>query len=187
MPYYKVIYKIDADNDGKTWPLGPVPDAYVALAIFNNTYAREKTVAPLRFGRKAQFTDLGLLTAGAARTQRASSKKVRPLNLAAIKPNQPHGPGNDARQHAEWTCERQMWPQALRLQNELSPMTGACLSPSRFPVRDLAGRSVARLEQVSASACQRACAFGRSDCSAMVIKAASNRRYSSELIADLPR
>jgi hypothetical protein len=46
MPYYKVIYKNDADNDGKTWPLGPVPDAYVALAIFNNTYAKEKNIGP---------------------------------------------------------------------------------------------------------------------------------------------
>jgi hypothetical protein len=53
MPYYKVTYKTDADEDGETWPLGPIPDAHVALAIFNNTYAREKTSVPSRFGKKS--------------------------------------------------------------------------------------------------------------------------------------
>ena len=47
-----VTYKTDADEDGETWPLGPIPDAYVALAIFNNTYAREKNIGPFTFWKE---------------------------------------------------------------------------------------------------------------------------------------
>ena len=35
MPYYKALYKTDADDDYRQWPLGALRDKYSALAAFN--------------------------------------------------------------------------------------------------------------------------------------------------------
>jgi hypothetical protein len=72
MPYYMVTYKTDADEDGEIWPLlGPIPDAHVALAIFNNTYAREK-IGPFTFWNCSHVSDYYLV-------------EQRQLNLPVLK------------------------------------------------------------------------------------------------------
>jgi hypothetical protein len=35
MPFYKAQFKTNADEDGRMWPLGELPDKSYALAEFN--------------------------------------------------------------------------------------------------------------------------------------------------------
>jgi hypothetical protein len=54
MPYYKVLYKTEADPDGRLWPIGPLPDRDHALAIFNSTVSSEK-IGPFTFEETSAF------------------------------------------------------------------------------------------------------------------------------------
>lgn len=55
MPYYKVHYKTDADEDGKSWPLGPIPNCDEALHIFNAAYATKAGIGPFTFEETSPF------------------------------------------------------------------------------------------------------------------------------------
>jgi hypothetical protein len=49
MPNYSVLYKTEADPDGRLWPVGSFPDRNHALAIFNNSSARQENIGPFSF------------------------------------------------------------------------------------------------------------------------------------------
>ena len=55
MPIYKVLYKTEADDDGRLWPLGPMPDRDHALAIFNRTTARQEEMGKFTFDETSPF------------------------------------------------------------------------------------------------------------------------------------
>jgi hypothetical protein len=46
MPNYSVLYKTEADPDGRLWLVGPFPNANLALDIFNNSTARQENIGP---------------------------------------------------------------------------------------------------------------------------------------------
>ena len=41
MPFYKAQFKTNADDDGRVWPLGELPDLSYALAYINATAKKE--------------------------------------------------------------------------------------------------------------------------------------------------
>ena len=55
MPNYSVLYKTEADPDGRLWPVGPFPDRNLALEIFNNSTARQEHIGPLTFEETGDF------------------------------------------------------------------------------------------------------------------------------------
>jgi hypothetical protein len=55
MPNYSVLYKTEADIDGRLWPIGTFPDRDHALAIFNSGTARQETIGPFTFEETSDF------------------------------------------------------------------------------------------------------------------------------------
>jgi hypothetical protein len=55
MPNYGVQYKTSADDDGRFWPIGPVPDRDQALGIFNAVYAKKEGIGPFTFEETSNF------------------------------------------------------------------------------------------------------------------------------------
>ena len=55
MPNYSVLYKTEADPDGRLWPVGPFPDRNHALDIFNNSTARQENIGPFTFEETSDF------------------------------------------------------------------------------------------------------------------------------------
>jgi len=49
MPYYKARYKLDADKDGRLWPLGWHPNKEIALAHFNSGDANKADLGCFAF------------------------------------------------------------------------------------------------------------------------------------------
>jgi hypothetical protein len=58
MPNYSVLYKTEADADGRLWPIGPLPDRNLALEIFNNGTARQENTGPFTFEETSTFLPL---------------------------------------------------------------------------------------------------------------------------------
>jgi hypothetical protein len=54
MPYFKALYKTEADPDGRLWPIGPLPDRDHALEIFNSIVSKEK-IGPFTFKETSDF------------------------------------------------------------------------------------------------------------------------------------
>jgi hypothetical protein len=55
MRNYAVLYKTEADPEGRLWPVGPFPDRNLALDIFNNSTARQKNIGPFTFEETSEF------------------------------------------------------------------------------------------------------------------------------------
>jgi hypothetical protein len=55
MPNYSVLYKTEADTDGRLWPIGPFPGRDDALAVFNNGTARQEKIGPFTFEETSDF------------------------------------------------------------------------------------------------------------------------------------
>ena len=55
MPFYKAIYKTNADPDGRFWPLGEWPDRDAALAYFNKNEPQKEGVGPFTFEETSPF------------------------------------------------------------------------------------------------------------------------------------
>lgn len=49
MPNYAVLYKTEADHDGRLWPVGRFPDRNHALDILNNSTAKVDKIGPFTF------------------------------------------------------------------------------------------------------------------------------------------
>jgi hypothetical protein len=58
MPNYTVLYKTEADPDGRLWPVGPFPDRNLALDHFNNTTATQGNIGPFTFEETSAFLPL---------------------------------------------------------------------------------------------------------------------------------
>ncbi len=55
MAYYKVLFKTDADADGRLFALGPLPDRDHALVFFNSSDAREEGIGTFTFDETEPF------------------------------------------------------------------------------------------------------------------------------------
>jgi hypothetical protein len=55
MRNYSVLYKTEADQDGRLWPLGPFPDRNHALDIFNSSVAKQENIGPFTFDETSDF------------------------------------------------------------------------------------------------------------------------------------
>lgn len=55
MPNYSVLYKTEADPDGRLWPIGPLPDRSHALDIFNSSVAKHENIGPFTFEETSDF------------------------------------------------------------------------------------------------------------------------------------
>jgi hypothetical protein len=55
VPNYAVLYKTEADPDGRLWPVGPFPDRNLALDHFNNNTARQEKIGPFTFEETSDF------------------------------------------------------------------------------------------------------------------------------------
>jgi hypothetical protein len=55
MPNYSVLYKTEADPDGRLWPVGPFSDRNLALQTFNNSTARQENIGPFTFEETSDF------------------------------------------------------------------------------------------------------------------------------------
>jgi hypothetical protein len=55
VPNYSVLYKTEADPDGRLWAVGPFPDRNLALEIFNNSIARHEHIGPFTFEETSEF------------------------------------------------------------------------------------------------------------------------------------
>jgi hypothetical protein len=55
VPNYAVLYKTEADPDGRLWPVGPFPDRNFALDIFNNSTGREQNIGPFTFEETSDY------------------------------------------------------------------------------------------------------------------------------------
>jgi hypothetical protein len=53
-----VLYKTEADPDGRLWPVGPFPDRNRALDHFNNTTAKQGNIGPFTFEETSAFLPL---------------------------------------------------------------------------------------------------------------------------------
>jgi hypothetical protein len=55
MPNYAVLYKTEADPDGRLWPVGHFPDRNRALDHFNTSTARQEKIDPFTFEETSDF------------------------------------------------------------------------------------------------------------------------------------
>lgn len=55
MPNYAVLYKTEADHDGRLWPVGRFPDRNHALDILNNSTAKVDKIGPFTFEETGDF------------------------------------------------------------------------------------------------------------------------------------
>jgi hypothetical protein len=55
MPIFSVMYKTEADHDGRLWPVGPFPDRDAALVHFNATVARTEGLGTFTFEVTSPF------------------------------------------------------------------------------------------------------------------------------------